>query len=72
MSGAPSLRGGTGWIYGGWVKVTKSDKSLTPVVPFGGIYGDDQKVKVLQDAWDVNSAGTTLEVAADLPALATS
>ncbi len=66
----PALR--TGWIYGGWVKFTKSDKSKALVVPFGGIYGDYQRVKVLQDAWDVNSAGTALEVVADLPALATS
>ncbi len=66
----PSLK--TGWLYGGWVKFTKSDKSKTLVVPFGGIYGDYQKVKVLQDAWDVNSAGTALEVVADLPALSTS
>ncbi|HEY3545469.1 MAG TPA: S8 family serine peptidase [Propionicimonas sp.] len=62
----------TGWLYGGWVKFTKSDKSKTLVVPFAGIYGDYQKVKVLQDVWDVNSAGTALEVVADLPALATS
>jgi len=54
------------------VKFTKSDKSKTLVVPFAGIYGDYQKVKVLQDVWDVNSAGTALEVVADLPALATS
>ena len=66
----PSLK--TGWLYGGWVKFTKSDKSKTLVVPFAGIYGDYQKVKVLQDAWDVNSAGTALEVVADLPALSTS
>lgn len=66
----PSLK--TVWLYGGWVKFTKSDKSKTLVVPFGGIYGDYQKVKVLQDAWDVNSAGTALEVVADLPALSTS
>ncbi|HEY3339816.1 MAG TPA: S8 family serine peptidase [Propionicimonas sp.] len=66
----PSLK--PGWLYGGWVTFTTSDKSTTLVVPFGGIYGDYQKVKVLQDAWDVNSAGTALEVVADLPALATS
>jgi hypothetical protein len=66
----PSLK--TGWLYGGWVKLTKSDRSKTLVVPFAGIYGDYQKVKVLQDIWDVNSAGTTLEVVADLPALSTS
>ncbi len=66
----PALK--TGWLYGGWVKFTKSDKSKTLVVPFGGIYGDYQKVKVLQDIWDVNSAQTALEVVADLPALSTS
>ncbi|MGV8907570.1 MAG: S8 family serine peptidase [Propionicimonas sp.] len=66
----PSLK--TGWIYGGWVKLTKTDKSKTLVVPFGGIYGDYQKVKVLQDLWDVNSAGTALAVVVDLPALSTS
>jgi subtilisin family serine protease len=63
----PSLR--TGWIYGGWVKLTKSDKSKTLVVPFAGMYGDYQKVKVLQDYIDVNAAGDDLEVVADLPAL---
>jgi subtilisin family serine protease len=66
----PSLS--TGWIYGGWVKLTKSDKSKTLVVPFTGMYGDYQKVKVLQDLIDVNQAGTALEVVADLPALSTS
>lgn len=66
----PSLK--TGWIYGGWVKLTKTDNSKTLVVPFGGMYGDYQKVKVLQDLWDVNTAGTALEVVADLPALSTS
>jgi hypothetical protein len=66
----PALK--TGWLYGGWVKFTKSDKSKTLVVPFAGIYGDYQKVKVLQDIWDVNTAGTALEVVADLPALSTS
>ncbi len=64
----PSLR--TGWIYGGWVKLTKSDNTKSLVVPFAGMYGDYQKVKVLQDLWDVNDAGTALEVALDLPALA--
>ncbi len=62
----------TGWIYGGWVKLTKSDKSKTLVVPFAGMYGDYQKVTVLQDLIDVNQAGTALEVVADLPALSTS
>ncbi len=66
----PALK--TGWLYGGWVKFTRTDKSKTLVVPFGGIYGDYQKVKVLQDIWDVNSTGTALEVVADLPALSTS
>ncbi|MCC6495502.1 MAG: S8 family serine peptidase, partial [Propionibacteriaceae bacterium] len=61
-----------GWIYGGWVKLTKTDGSKTLVVPFAGMYGDYQKVKVLQDLWDVNEAGTALEVAYDLPALAPS
>lgn len=61
-----------GWIYGGWVKLTKTDGAKTLVVPFAGVYGDYQKVKVLQDLWDVNEAGTALEVVADLPALATS
>jgi len=62
----------TGWIYGGWVTLTKTDKSKTLVVPFAGMYGDYQKVTVLQDLIDVNAAGTALETVADLPALSTS
>ncbi|MCB0913155.1 MAG: S8 family serine peptidase, partial [Propionibacteriaceae bacterium] len=62
----------TGWLYGGWITLTATDASKTLVVPFAGMYGDYQKVKVLQDIWDVNAAGTALEVAYDLPALSTS
>lgn len=63
----PSLK--TGWIYGGWVKLTKSDNSKSLVVPFAGMYGDYQKVKLLQDLYDVGEDGY-LYVAADLPSLA--
>ncbi|MFT4108199.1 S8 family serine peptidase [Propionicimonas sp.] len=63
---------GTGWLYGGWITLTKSDKSKQLVVPFTGMAGDYQKVKTLQDIWDLNSAGTGLEAVYDLPALATS
>ncbi|MGC3995918.1 MAG: S8 family serine peptidase [Propionicimonas sp.] len=61
-----------GWLYGGWITLTKSDKSKTLVVPFTGMAGDYQKVKVLQGIWDVNSDQTALEEVYDLPALAES
>lgn len=43
--GQPALS--TGWMYGGWI-VLKSTAEQK-VIPFGGIYGDYQAVKVLTD-----------------------
>ncbi len=38
---------GTGWMYGGWVVLQSATSRM--VVPFSGIYGDYQAVKVLTD-----------------------
>lgn len=41
--GQPDLE--TGWMYGGWVVLKSATSQM--VVPFGGMYGDYQAVKVL-------------------------
>ncbi len=61
----------TGWIYGGWVKLTRTDNNSTLVVPFAGMWGDYQSVKVLQDGWAFRYPDTPAEPI-HLPALSTS
>ncbi len=66
----PSLK--TGWIYSGWVKLTRTDKAKTLVVPFAGMYGDYQKAKTMIDIVDLDFTTGEFYTYAELPALATS
>jgi subtilisin family serine protease len=57
---AKVLKGRAGLLYGGWVKFTTTGSGNTVTVPFAGVRGDYQSVKVLNKFKPVvDSAGTT-------------